>query len=363
MGIKPWATTNSAVWTAPSGAVVTGLVDADNPLAIRPYTMRFQFSDSSYDPTSESWVSGSFWTQVSSSPNVWDFTYVSNNWGGYSSSVTVFGGRFQNRNNLVSVLGGNLFGVEDGSYMFRDCTALRSVQTFDTSSMTSIVGMFSNCSAINSIALLNTSSALSMREFLKNCSQLTTVPLFDTSSATTFDEFLYGCSSLTTVPLFDTSSAIRLTRFLYGCSSLTTVPLFDTSSATNLSFMLSNCSSLTSIPLFDTSSSTDMRGMLSRCTALTSVPLFNTSLAIDMSEMLENCTSLTSIPLFNTNNATHVDSMCASCLNVENGALDLYTQMSSQVIVPSTHAHCFEYCGSYTASGSAELAQIPSDWK
>ena len=126
MGLKAWATSNDYVLTAPSGAVVTALVDSDNPLAIRPFTIRFQFGDSSYDPTNESWVSGSFWAQVSSSPNVWDYTYQNTNWGTGSYS-SILSNRFADRSNLTNVLGANLAGVTVARCLFSECTALSIV--------------------------------------------------------------------------------------------------------------------------------------------------------------------------------------------------------------------------------------------
>jgi hypothetical protein len=55
--------------------------------------------------------------------------------------------------------------------------------------------------------------------------------------------------------------------------------------------------------------------------------------------------------------------MFALCRNVEGGALALYTQASSQAVPPELYGGAFYQCGTNTASGAAELAQIPSDWK
>ena len=123
------------------------------------------------------------------------------------------------------------------------------------------------------------------------------------------------------------------------CSALTNVPLFDTSNVTNMGDMFDGCSSLTSIPLFDTSSVTIMLGMFRYCSSLTSIPLFDTSSVTIMSYMFYNC------------------------INVESGALELYKQASSHTTPPSEHTQVFYNCGSNTQTGSAELAQIPDDWK
>ena len=52
------------------------------PSALAPYTVRFEFANSAYDPTLPlyHWKQGGTWTRVSSSPNVWDFTYINTSW-------------------------------------------------------------------------------------------------------------------------------------------------------------------------------------------------------------------------------------------------------------------------------------------
>ena len=76
----------------------------------------------------------------------------------------------------------------------------------------------------------------------------------------------------------------------------------------------------------------------------------------------QNCTSLTSIPLFDTGNRLDMSYAFDNCVNVQSGALALYQQASTQSFVPG-HTHTFTNCGINTETGSAELAQIPSDWK
>ena len=332
MGLKAWANTNGTVWATSNGTIVTSLVDADNPEGIRPYTVRFKFDDTSYNPTNESWASGSFWVQVTSEPNVWDFTYVNSSW------IRIFDGRFQNRQNLVHILGANLLGVNAVGIAFRDCTALRSVSTMDLSTATSMDSLFSGCTAVTSITGLNTASTTDTTYMFRGCTSLTTVPLFDTSNVTRMLGMFDGCTSLTTVPLFNTANTTDMTSMLYGCTSLTTVPLFNTAKAISMTDMFRDCTSLTTAPLFNTATVTDMKNMFS------------------------NCSSLTAVPLYNTINATNVEHMFFYCRSVESGALSLYQQMASQVIVPETHSGCFTNCGIETVTGLADLEQIPTSW-
>lgn len=137
----------------------------------------------------------------------------------------------------------------------------------------------------------------------------------------------------------------------------------NTTGITDMSGMFSSCSYLTTVTLFDTSSVTTMQAMFSGCSSLTTVPLFDMTNVTTTKYMLRRCEVLTTIPLFNTSNVTDMDSMCERCWGVESGALALYQQASTQTTPPSNHYATFYQCGSNTTAGTAELAQIPSDWK
>lgn len=244
--------------------------------SLPPYTLRLRYEDG---VTPE--LDYGTWVQVSSNPNIWDWTYEDSYW------ETVL----QLQTQLLEVIDGNTSGV------------------------TNMSGMF------------------------------------------------YGCSSLTSVSLFDTSSVTDMGIMFAGCTSLTSVPLFNTSGVTNMGSMFQGCTSLTTVPLFATSNVTDMSSMFRNCTSLTTVPLFNTSNVTTMMSILYECSSLTSIPLFNTSKVTNIGLSFYNCGKVETGALAIYQQASSQDIPPSNHSQTFYNCGSNTTTGSAELAQIPSDWK
>jgi hypothetical protein len=82
-----------------------------------------------------------------------------------------------------------------------------------------------------------------------------------------------------------------------------------------------------------------------------------------MSYMFILCLGLTSIPLFNTSKVTNVTKTFFNCEYVATGALAIYQQMSTQAIPPAQHSRTFGGCGYMSETGSAEVAQIPSDWK
>lgn len=86
-----------------------------------------------------------------------------------------------------------------------------------------------------------------------------------------------------------------------------------------------------------------------------------------MSCIFSDCSSLSAIPLFNTSKLTEIDRAFENCVNVQSGALALYQQITSQhgdnVNHEVVHWNAFRNCGINTETGSAELAQIPDDWK
>ena len=107
---------------------------------------------------------------------------------------------------------------------------------------------------------------------------------------------------------------------------------------------------------------TNITYMFYYCPSLSSVSLFDTRNVTAMEEAFHDCSSLSSVPLFDTRNVINMNRKFLRCVNVQSGALALYQQASSQATIPS-HSYTFAHCGVDTETGSAELAQIPSDWK
>ena len=180
--------------------------------------------------------------------------------------------------------------------------------------------------------------------------------LFNINDSDPFNELLEVLGA-------NTSNVTNMAYLFRHCEELTSIPLFDTSNVTSMALMFSTCKKLTSVPFFNTSKVTTMNTILGSCYALTSVPLFDTSNVTSMFQMFAYCSNLTYIPLFNTSKVTNMDKMFSLCYRVQSGALALYQQASSQATPPTTHSQTFRDCGKYTQTGTAELAQIPSDWK
>lgn len=325
--------------------LVHGTYDPENPCNLPDNTFRFQFDGAPYDPTTsgETWRGN--WVQVSSSPNVWDFTCTQYTY------EWLFKDKFATGSVQVKLLGAVMMNsrIANMNSLFAGCTRLVSTAPMKIGGNTSIhtaTNLFEGCVNLASVGYFNFSN------FNDGVSGSGAVGMFS------------GCSSLTTIPLIDTSNVLNFGSFFSGCTSLTNCPLLDTSSATSMNGMFSGCTSLTSIPLFNTSNVTIMTNMLQN-TSLTHIPLMDTSKVTNFLNFCHgnlNNATLVEIPLLDTSSATNVSAMFRYQLNVERGALDLYNQMSTQTYPPTTYGACFEWAGRDTTSGAAELAQIPTSW-
>jgi surface protein len=128
-------------------------------------------------------------------------------------------------------------------------------------------------------------------------------------------------------------------------------------------FLFTNDGGILEVLGANTTNVTSMDSTFQNCRWLSSVSLFDTSNLVDAESMFRNCMELTSIPLYDTSKVSNMNYMFSNCFRVQSGALALYQQASTQTTPPSGHTSAFKDCGYRTQTGSAELAQIPSDWK
>lgn len=134
----------------------------------------------------------------------------------------------------------------DAANMFRGCTMLTAVPSFDASGLTSLQYAFRGCSQITSVPQMDTSNVTDFGGTFQECSALTTVSLLDTSSATTIASMFFHCTSLQTVPLFNTANVTRMSGTFNGCTALTAVPLFNTANVTDMYRTFFDCNNVES---------------------------------------------------------------------------------------------------------------------
>ena len=149
----------------------------------------------------------------------------------------------------------NTANVENMSYMFYDCSALKSLDltNFNTANVTYMYGMFNGCSALESLNLtnFNTAKVEYMNYMFDGCSALESLNLtnFNTAEVTNMSYMFKGCSALTSLDLtnFNTAKVEYMSNMFEGCSALTTIYVsdkFETSQVTYSDDMFNGCKSL-----------------------------------------------------------------------------------------------------------------------
>lgn len=184
----------------------------------------------------------------------------------------------------------------------------------------------------------------------------------NSSGITDMFRLFCNCENLRSVELFDTSLCTDMFGMFWNNRSLREIPLFDTHNVEIMQYMFTGATSFEHCPDLDTSRVTVMSGMFAG-TAIQEAPALDTSSVTHMEDMFAGCASLKHVPLYSTASCFDMRTMFYQCRNVEGGALALYNQASSQAVPPTLYGGAFYQCGSNTATGAAELAQIPYDWR
>lgn len=127
-------------------------------------TLRFKFSDPTYNPVAAGVGTGGTWKQVTISPNIWDWTKNSTYW--YQS----FNEAFIDNSNIVEVIdAGDTSEVTNTNQLFRSCSSLKSVCLFDTSNVTDMALMFARCTSLERIPLFDTTKNTTVGYMFFNC--------------------------------------------------------------------------------------------------------------------------------------------------------------------------------------------------
>lgn len=291
------------VGSTAASAVYYGNVKVWEPApSMAANTLKFRFSNPSYDPSSMTTLTGATWTQLSSSPNVWLWdasSVVETDWS------TPFYKKWTTSGNNVEII---------------DAGVLTTPIILSSQYGSTYYGLFAGNTYLVSVS-----------------------PLISLPNATNCARLFHMCKNL--------AGAVSI-----SCPSATTISDCFGGNNTN-----SN-TAMTSATITTSSSLVTANQVFRGCTALQSFSISNTSSVENFGYMCNYCTSLQSVPLLATGAATTVTQMFNECRNVASGALALYTQMSTQTTPPVTYNTCFKNCGVDTVTGAAELAQIPTSW-
>lgn len=348
------------------------------------YTLRYKFYDSSFDPTSIS-LKGT-WTQVSASPNIWDWTYQASggatNWTFGPFAQSMAGASTVHLTGLYDIIAaGDNTGVEDISYFF-GISYTENPTGGDTNGPvnvcdlhvrpTDVTGLFRWCTTL---------------EYFEGNIDISRCDWF---------VHMYSHTSITSLPPFTgtrvltagTDKAISFTYFVNGCQYLTSVANLNTLDLRydDLSAMVANdgitfnCAFTGTPNLAFTGHETDswnanavpirVFGDTTGSTLASEVPLSSNKVNLFNWRMRNACrfmylfdgAGLTTVPDFSDFNLTGCD--FTGCFenneNVTSGALAAYTKLSS--LSGTVGTNCFLDCGSNTTTGQADLDQIPQSW-
>lgn len=173
-----------------------------------------------------------------------------------------------------------------------------------------------------------------------------------------------GATNLETLKISSVKDATSFGGFFNSNLKLVSVYIGSALSVTSLAMFLNAfLSSLQSVFIECGSACTDFTQMCKTCTALKKVTISgDTSNVTSIAYMFDGCTLLKFVPLFDTPKVSNAGYVLNGCRKIERGALALYTQLSTKANPPTYYVDAFKDCGADTASGLAELQQIPTSW-
>ena len=188
----------------------------------------------------------------------------------------------------------DLTGVTNLDGLFYDCTSLttiNNINSWDTSSITTMNSMFNSCTAFNQALSFNTSAVTSMNGMFNSCSAFNSALTFNTLLVTDMTEMFANCTAFNQALSFNTSSVTSMNSMFKGCSVFNSALTFNTSAVTNIGSMFSGCSVFNQALSFDTSSVESMEGTFSDATAFNQPLSFDTSAVNTMELMFNNATA------------------------------------------------------------------------
>ena len=180
---------------------------APEPVELDPFTFRFQFSNTAYNPqTAGAGKSGGVWTKVEdTTANQWDYCHQTTNWD------DEFNGNFINPNNIVDVIGAGEFG-EVSSMANRKLSSSKVAGGLFGS------GSSNNTSYVRSICEFNTENVKDMQGMFFHCNMMTSVPPLNTSSCSSFWSMFDSCVSLKWINGLNFTNAVHIRALAANCS-------------------------------------------------------------------------------------------------------------------------------------------------
>lgn len=375
-------------------------------------TLRFEFSNQSYNPVTNGVGSSGTWKRCEFMPgNVWDWTNENTDWH------EAFKGAFPDEDNPVEVIAAgdtssvvnfkDMFGgihnnkhPSSSSYALYTRNNIVSCVPFDISGCTgdhnnSITNLFfgsslkkyvqftfpddwyQDCQAVFADTEIEEIGDVYLQGRLVNgvfshCMKLKKVGnvTYKLQEGSTFPLNIFANGSVFDAPLEEVGNiqgnAADFTTLFQACKHLKKVGSIDCTNAYSFQAMFSYCYELEEIPELVNIGNTNVtmtNKMFSNCWKVKQLPVFDTSHVTSSSRMFGNCYELMSIPDYDFDSvAGNVQEIALSCYKVKTGILEAYNKLAARGSAITNHTDCFKDCGRDTEEGRAALAQIPVSW-
>lgn len=359
--------------------------------------VRFEFEDRTIVPTSESSLSGlGSWTQVTADPsrNIWDVSFyqATQKFKNIFTTIEVkildaylqrdLTEYFYGCSKLTSFVGriitGSTLQKANIYELFYQCTGLLTAEIhqyaeyggndYYTLTCEDATEAFYGCKNLKTVKLGGFPYSYSnFHDFYMSCNcyrlfsgcvQLESVDGALFWNATSMEYAFNGCKSLNHISSWIFKSTGSLQYCFEGCSCLTNLGQISGSDFTNT---FQDCIRLSNVGIVDMASATSAHGAFNNCRSLKEVDIVNSSSITDYEKCFAYCTDFVELPEIDCSSAINVTEMFKGCTYAYKGLAAMYTELSAVQTITS-HTNTFQNCGSGTADGTAELAQIPSSW-
>lgn len=358
-------------------------------MPIAKQSIRFSFSDLSYNPNNDSRKSSftnmnGTWKKIPTfASNIWDYentgatTFASEF---YSGANNITGGFFNDENNKVKILVVDLTDVTDVSRMFSWNAAITDVLKFEIDS--NVAGgvacnlLFNRNESLVSLPLtLDFTNANNLQYIFQHAHSLPKInevifPDDNTKNYSAQGCFAYCYNLVSIEKPVNLKSVTNIQNLFAADYSLTHVELENTSRITNASWAFAACGSLTNPPAIESTGVTNFSGIFSSYLGaqylapripITEIPAYDYTHSKNMSQAFYG-TKLTVIPELNFSSSTeNVSYLFMNCEDVETGMLRAYTYLKNLGTI-TNKTDCFKNCGINTESGKIERKYIPQTW-
>lgn len=246
--------------------------------------------------------------------------------------LTAIGGLFENCVNLVAVDGLETWdtsSITSLNNVFSNCTSLSriNVSTWNTSSVTQAYNTFLKCNALSEIDVSNwnVSSIVFMLSMFQECKSLSrlNVSNWDVKSVKNMTFMFRGCESLIELDVsnWKTDSLTEMNGIFFGCKLLETIDIsnWKTDNLTVLSNAFNGCNAVKVLDLskWNMPKLTSASSVFYDCGELTELDLsgFTSCQATDLSYMFRNCAKLAQLNTekLNVSNTSNFIGMFFGC--------------------------------------------------